>query len=75
VVDYVESHFKKTSNFEGLSELEIVNMLSGNGGSQVDVVLYIISNSAGLGNLLLSHTDNQQESNPSTSNISDVFLI
>lgn len=44
VVDYVESHFKKTSNFEGLSELEMVNMLSGNGGSQVDVVLYIISN-------------------------------
>jgi hypothetical protein len=53
----------------------MVNMLSGNGGSQVDVVLYIISNSAGLDNLLLSHTDNQQESNPSTSNISDVFLI
>jgi len=75
VVDYVESHFKKSSNFEGLSELEMVNMLSGNGGSQVDVVLYIISNSARLGNLLLSHTDNQQESNPSTSNISDVFLI
>lgn len=75
MVDYVESHFKKTSNFEGLSELEMVNMLSGNGGSQVDVVLYIISNSARLDNLLLSHTDNQQESNLSTSNISDVFLI
>jgi hypothetical protein len=39
VVDYVESHFKKTSSFEGLSESEMVNLLSGNGGSQVDVVL------------------------------------
>ena len=45
VVDYVESHFKKTSSFEGLSDSEMVNMLSGNGGSQVDVVLYVISNS------------------------------
>jgi hypothetical protein len=53
----------------------MVNMLSGNGGSQVDVVLYIISNSAGLNNPLLSHTDDQQESNPSILNISDVFLI
>jgi len=44
VVNYVESHFKKASTFEGLSEPEIVNMLSGNGGSQVDVVLYVISN-------------------------------
>jgi UDP-glucose 4-epimerase len=44
VVDYVESHFKKMSTFDGLTESEIINMLSGNGGSQVDVVLYIISN-------------------------------
>jgi hypothetical protein len=45
VIDYVESHFKKTSTFDGLSESEMVNLLSGNGGSQVDVVLYVISNS------------------------------
>jgi hypothetical protein len=43
-IDYVESHFKKTSKFEGLSEPETINLLSGNGGSQVDVVLYVISN-------------------------------
>lgn len=45
MVDYIESHFKKIATFEGLSESEMVNMLSGNGGSQVDVVLYVISNS------------------------------
>jgi hypothetical protein len=41
-VDYVESHFKNTSTFEGLNESEMVNLLSGNGGSQVDLVLYVI---------------------------------
>lgn len=46
IVDYVESQFKKTSAFEDLSEFETINLLSGNGGSQVDVVLYMISSSA-----------------------------
>lgn len=45
VVDYVESQFKRVTSFEGMSETEMVNLLSGNGGSQVDVVLYVISNS------------------------------
>jgi hypothetical protein len=45
IIDYVESQFKKTSAFENLGEPETINMLSGNGGSQVDAVLYIISNS------------------------------
>lgn len=44
VINYIESQFKKTSAFENLSESETINMLSGNGGSQVDVVLYLISN-------------------------------
>ncbi|KUJ21435.1 uncharacterized protein LY89DRAFT_778966 [Mollisia scopiformis] len=44
VVDYIESHFKKASSFEGLSESEMVNMFSGNGGPQVDLVLYVILN-------------------------------
>ncbi|RKF57729.1 putative heat shock protein [Erysiphe neolycopersici] len=44
VVDYVESQFKKISTFEGPSESEMINMLSGNGGSQVDVAFYVISN-------------------------------
>jgi len=45
IVEYVESQFKKTSAFEDLNEPDTINMLSGNGGSQVDVVLYLISNS------------------------------
>ena len=45
VIDYIESQFKKTNSFDDMSELEIINLLSGNGGSQVDVVLYAISNS------------------------------
>lgn len=45
IVDYIEAQFKKTSAFEDLGESETINMLSGNGGSQVDVVLYMISSS------------------------------
>ncbi|PVH88959.1 hypothetical protein DL98DRAFT_508809 [Cadophora sp. DSE1049] len=44
VVDYIESQFKKVTSFEGMSEPEMINLLSGNGGSQVDVVLYVVSN-------------------------------
>ncbi|KAH7360393.1 Septin-domain-containing protein [Rhexocercosporidium sp. MPI-PUGE-AT-0058] len=44
VVDYIESQFKKVTTFEGMNESEMVNLLSGSGGSQVDVVLYLISN-------------------------------
>lgn len=45
VIDYIESQFKKITTFESMNEAEMVNLLSGNGGSQVDVVLYVISNS------------------------------
>lgn len=44
VIDYIEAQFRKISTFNGLSESEMINMLSGNGGAQVDVVLYLISN-------------------------------
>lgn len=44
VVDYVESQYKRVSSFEGLGESEMVNLLSGNGGPQVDLVLYVILN-------------------------------
>jgi hypothetical protein len=45
VVDYVESHFKKATSFEGMGEPDMINLLSGNGGSQVDLVLYVIYHS------------------------------
>lgn len=44
-MDYIESQFKKVTTLEGMNEPEMVNLLSGNGGSQVDLVLYVVSNS------------------------------
>ncbi|EKD20858.1 uncharacterized protein L3040_000962 [Drepanopeziza brunnea f. sp. 'multigermtubi'] len=44
VIDYIECQFKKVTTLDGMSEPEMVNLLSGNGGSQVDVVLYVIYN-------------------------------
>ncbi|GAP89993.1 putative heat shock protein [Rosellinia necatrix] len=41
-VDYVESHLRKVSSND-LSDSDLMNMLSGDGGCQVDVVLYLIS--------------------------------
>lgn len=42
VVQYVESHLEKCSSPENLTEGDMVSMLSGNGGSLVDVVLYVV---------------------------------
>ncbi|KAI0199990.1 hypothetical protein F4808DRAFT_431062 [Astrocystis sublimbata] len=41
-VDYVESHLNKLSSPD-LSEPDLMSMLGGDGGCQVDVVLYLIS--------------------------------
>jgi hypothetical protein len=43
-VDYVESHLNKVSS-DSLSEPEMLNMLGGNGGFQVDLVLYLVHRS------------------------------
>lgn len=45
VVEYMESHFKKAMSLDSMTESNMVNLLSGNGGSQVDLVLYAIHNS------------------------------
>ncbi|RYO74536.1 hypothetical protein DL766_007446 [Monosporascus sp. MC13-8B] len=42
-VEYVESHLDRVSS-DNLSESDMLNMLGGDGGFQVDVVLYLISN-------------------------------
>jgi hypothetical protein len=44
VVQYVESQIEKSLG-ASIVDGEIINLLSGDGGSQVDVVLYVISNS------------------------------
>lgn len=43
-VDYVESHLSKVSS-DDLSDSDLVSLLSGDGGCQVDAVLYLISHS------------------------------
>ena len=45
VVQYVESYLEKCSSPESLTEGDMMTMLSGNGGSLVDVVLYLVPHS------------------------------
>jgi hypothetical protein len=44
VVEYVESHLRKATSLDNMTESDMISMLSGNGGSQVDLVLYVIDN-------------------------------
>jgi hypothetical protein len=48
VIDYIESHLQKVVSMQGLSESDMISMLSGNGGSQVDLVFYIFTQSTSL---------------------------
>lgn len=41
----MESQFKKATALDSASESEMLNMMNGNGGSQVDLVLYVIRHS------------------------------
>ncbi|RWA08053.1 hypothetical protein EKO27_g7049 [Xylaria grammica] len=43
-VDYVESHLSKVSS-DDISDSDLINILGGSGGYQVDAVLYLISHS------------------------------
>lgn len=43
-VEYIESHLNRVSS-DSLSEPEMLNMLGGDGGFQVDVILYMIQRS------------------------------
>ncbi len=44
VIQYVESHIERSSG-SGISDGDLISMLSGNGGSLVDVVFYLILHS------------------------------
>lgn len=50
VVDYIESQFQKLESKDGMSDSDMIQLLGGNGGSQVDVVFYIIINRKSLRN-------------------------
>ena len=43
VMQYIESQLTKTFSFVNSTEGEIVSMMGGDGGAQVDLVLYLIS--------------------------------
>lgn len=45
MIEYMESHLQKATSMQGLSESDMINMLSGNGGSQVDLVFYVFTQS------------------------------
>lgn len=40
---YIEEQLAKTLSYAGMTESELVSMLGGNGGSQVDLVLYLLA--------------------------------
>lgn len=71
VIRYVESHFEKVQS-NASPDAEMLNMLGGDGGSQVDVVLYLVHNSKLLLKLLAIVTSANillQSSSRPTSNI------
>lgn len=69
VIRYVESHFEKVQSNTS-PDAEMLNMLGGDGGSQVDVVLYLVHNSKlllkPLAMILLADTFTQSSSRPTS---------
>ena len=45
VVDYVEGQLQKAASLRDMSDTDMISLLSGNGGSQVDLVFYLFSQS------------------------------
>ena len=43
IMQYIEGQLAKTFSFASSTEGEIVSMMGGDGGAQVDLVLYMIS--------------------------------
>lgn len=44
IIRYIETQMRKTVTTSNMTDSELLNLLGGNGGSQVDLVLYLISN-------------------------------
>ncbi|KAL3425231.1 heat shock protein [Phlyctema vagabunda] len=49
IISYIESHLQKVTSTEA-SDSDLINMLSGGGGSQVDAIFYVISQSKSIKN-------------------------
>ena len=78
VVCYVEEHFERLSSLANLSDGDLMGLVSGSGGSQVDVVFYLFSH--GTSNLNLRSapallTSCQTDRNPQISSLSDDSLL
>lgn len=75
VVDYIESQFQKVESKDGMTDSDMIHLLGGNGGSQVDVVFYIIVNRKSLRTYYLDkQLTLSQESNLLILNIYDAYL-
>jgi hypothetical protein len=48
VVDYIETQLQKAASMPNMSDSDMVSMLSGNGGTQVDLVFYVFNNRKGI---------------------------
>lgn len=44
VIRYLTDQIKKTHSFANIGNGDLIGLLSGNGGTQVDVVFYLIAN-------------------------------
>lgn len=45
VISYIEEQVGRTGSAVGMSESDFISMLSGNGGTHVDAIFYVISKS------------------------------
>ena len=45
VLQYIEAQMVKTSSIENMNDGDLISLLAGNGGYQVDLVLYLVSKS------------------------------
>jgi hypothetical protein len=54
VLQYIEAQMAKNTSFSSMSDGDLLSMLGGDGGFQVDLVLYLISDSEAIP-MLISH--------------------
>jgi hypothetical protein len=55
VVEYIQSHLQKAVSTQDMSDSEMISMLGGNGGSQVDLVFYVFAQSRSVSMPVRSH--------------------
>ena len=56
-IHYIDSQLHTTLNLSLATQGELASLLGGRGGSQVDVILYMITEGKCLGDIVRSHPD------------------